>query len=79
MLGRGSTRSGLSMVQEGRRQGLASGAENYDLSHRPWREEVLDWEGGSRFRSPPGGLRARVRRGRPVRGSDRAGIGPEIA
>ena len=50
MLGRGNTAPVYPWFGQDIRQGIALAIENYDLLHRLWREDVVDWEG--RFRTP---------------------------
>jgi putative FMN-dependent luciferase-like monooxygenase len=50
MLGRGNTGPVYPWFGQDIRQGLPLALENYNLLHRLWREDVVDWEG--RFRSP---------------------------
>ena len=49
MLGRGNTAPVYPWFGQDIRQGLALALENYNLLHRLWREDVVDWEG--QFRS----------------------------
>jgi putative FMN-dependent luciferase-like monooxygenase len=48
MTGRGNTVPVYPWFGKDIRQGLALALENYDLLHRLWREDVVDWEGNSR-------------------------------
>ncbi len=48
MLGRGNTVPVYPWFGKDISQGLALALENYNLLHRLWREDVVDWEGGSR-------------------------------
>ncbi|QTX05060.1 LLM class flavin-dependent oxidoreductase [Agromyces archimandritae] len=50
MLGRGNTGPVYPWFGKDIRQGLPLAIENYNLLHRLWREDVVDWEG--RFRTP---------------------------
>ncbi|MFI6079730.1 CE1758 family FMN-dependent luciferase-like monooxygenase [Streptomyces sp. NPDC051217] len=50
MTGRGNTVPVYPWFGKDIRQGLALALENYNLVHRLWREDVVDWEG--RFRTP---------------------------
>jgi putative FMN-dependent luciferase-like monooxygenase len=50
MLGRGNTAPVYPWFGQDIRQGLNLALENYNLLHRLWREDVVDWEG--RFRTP---------------------------
>ncbi|MEZ0365142.1 CE1758 family FMN-dependent luciferase-like monooxygenase [Mycobacterium sp. pUA109] len=50
MIGRGNTVPVYPWFGKDIRQGLELALENYNLLHRLWREDVVDWEGG--FRSP---------------------------
>src|SRR5215216_4746101 len=50
MLGRGNTVPVYPWFGKDIRQGLELALENYNLLHRLWREDVVDWEGG--FRTP---------------------------
>lgn len=50
MLGRGNTAPVYPWFGQDIRQGLALALENYNLLHRLWREDVVDWEG--QFRTP---------------------------
>jgi putative FMN-dependent luciferase-like monooxygenase len=50
MLGRGNTAPVYPWFGADIRQGLPLALENYNLLHRLWREDVVDWEG--RFRTP---------------------------
>ncbi|GAA0291771.1 LLM class flavin-dependent oxidoreductase [Kineococcus aurantiacus] len=47
-LGRGNTVPVYEWFGQDIRQGVALAIENYDLLHRLWREDVVDWEGESR-------------------------------
>ena len=49
MVGRGNTVPVYSWFGKDIRQGVALALENYNLLHRLWREDVVDWEG--RFRT----------------------------
>ena len=49
-LGRGNTVPVYEWFGQDIRQGVALAIENYDLLHRLWREDVVDWEGSSRPR-----------------------------
>ena len=49
MLGRGNTAPVYPWFGQDIRQGLPLALENYNLLHRLWREDVVDWEG--HFRS----------------------------
>ena len=49
-LGRGNTGPVYPWFGKDIREGIALAVENYNLLHRLWREEDLDWEG--RFRTP---------------------------
>jgi putative FMN-dependent luciferase-like monooxygenase len=48
MLGRGNTVPVYPWFGKDIRQGLALALENYNLLHRLWREDVVDWEGSLR-------------------------------
>jgi putative FMN-dependent luciferase-like monooxygenase len=48
MLGRGNTVPVYPWFGKDIRQGLALALENYNLLHRLWREDVVDWEGSFR-------------------------------
>jgi putative FMN-dependent luciferase-like monooxygenase len=48
MLGRGNTAPVYPWFGKDIRQGVALALENYNLLHRLWREDVVDWEGNSR-------------------------------
>jgi putative FMN-dependent luciferase-like monooxygenase len=48
MLGRGNTAPVYPWFGKDVRQGVALALENYNLLHRLWREDVVDWEGDSR-------------------------------
>lgn len=50
MLGRGNTGPVYSWFGQDVRQGVALALENYNLLHKLWREDVVDWQ--SRFRTP---------------------------
>ncbi len=50
MLGRGNTGPVYPWFGKDIRQGLALGIENYELLHRLWTEDVVDWSGT--FRTP---------------------------
>src|SRR5438552_11173538 len=50
MMGRGNTAPVYPWFGQDIRQGLPLALENYNLLHRLWREDVVDWEG--RFRTP---------------------------
>src|ERR1700751_5204696 len=50
MLGRGNTAPVYPWFGQDIRQGLPLALEHYNLLHRLWREDVVDWEGS--FRSP---------------------------
>ncbi|WP_062072293.1 CE1758 family FMN-dependent luciferase-like monooxygenase [Demequina sediminicola] len=50
MLGRGNTAPVYPWFGQDIRQGLPLALENYNLLHRLWREDVVDWEGN--FRGP---------------------------
>jgi putative FMN-dependent luciferase-like monooxygenase len=50
MLGRGNTAPVYPWFGKDIRQGLPLALENYNLLHRLWREDVVDWEG--KFRTP---------------------------
>jgi len=50
MLGRGNTGPVYPWFGQDIRQGLPLAIEHYDLLHRLWREDVVDWEG--QFRTP---------------------------
>src|SRR3954453_6986812 len=50
MVGRGNTVPVYAWFGQDSRQGLALALENYNLLHRLWREDVVDWEG--QFRTP---------------------------
>ncbi|MBN9605101.1 MAG: LLM class flavin-dependent oxidoreductase [Actinomycetales bacterium] len=50
MLGRGNTAPVYPWFGQDIRQGLPLALENYNLLHRLWREDVVDWEG--RYRTP---------------------------
>src|SRR5246127_566342 len=50
MLGRGNTGPVYPWFGQDIRQGLSLALENYNLLHRLWREDVVNWEG--KFRTP---------------------------
>ena len=50
MLGRGNTAPVYPWFGQDIKQGLPLALENYNLLHRLWREDVVDWKG--KFRSP---------------------------
>ena len=50
MMGRGNTGPVYPWFGQDIRNGIALAVENYDLLHRLWREDVVDWEG--QFRTP---------------------------
>ena len=50
MLGRGNTVPVYPWFGQDIRKGLELALENYNLLHRLWREDVVDWEGS--FRTP---------------------------
>ena len=50
MVGRGNTVPVYPWFGKDIRQGVALALENYNLLHRLWREDVVDWEG--KFRTP---------------------------
>ncbi|WP_394551615.1 LLM class flavin-dependent oxidoreductase [Agromyces sp. MMS24-JH15] len=50
MIGRGNTGPVYPWFGQDIRQGLALAVENYELLHRLWREDIVDWEG--KFRTP---------------------------
>jgi len=54
MLGRGNTGPVYPWFGKDIRQGLPLTIENYNLLHRLWREDVVDWEG--QFRTPLSGF-----------------------
>ena len=54
MLGRGNTAPVYPWFGQDISQGLPLALENYDLLHRLWREDVVDWEG--HFRTPLSGF-----------------------
>ena len=54
MIGRGNTGPVYPWFGQDIRQGLPLALENYNLLHRLWREDVVDWEG--KFRTPLAGL-----------------------
>src|SRR5207248_4457936 len=53
-LGRGNTAPVYPWFGQDIRQGLPLALENYNLLHRLWREDVVDWQG--RFRTPLSGF-----------------------
>src|SRR5690349_24420808 len=59
MLGRGNTGPVYPWFGQDIRQGLPLALENYNLLHRLWREDVVDWEG--KFRTPRASPRSRGR------------------
>jgi putative FMN-dependent luciferase-like monooxygenase len=59
MLGRGNTAPVYPWFGQDIRKGLELALENYNLLHRLWREDVVDWEG--RFRSALQGFTATPR------------------
>lgn len=59
MLGRGNTVPVYPWFGKDIRQGVALALENYNLLHRLWREDVVDWEG--KFRTPLQGFTATPR------------------
>ncbi|WP_350347036.1 LLM class flavin-dependent oxidoreductase [Agromyces sp. G08B096] len=59
MLGRGNTGPVYPWFGKDIRQGLPLTLENYELLHRLWREDVVDWEG--KFRTPLQGFTATPR------------------
>ena len=59
MLGRGNTGPVYPWFGQDIRNGIALAIENYDLLHRLWREDVVDWEG--HFRTPLQGFTATPR------------------
>lgn len=59
MLGRGNTGPVYPWFGKDIRQGLNLALENYNLLHRLWREDVVNWEG--RFRTPLRGFTATPR------------------
>ena len=59
MLGRGNTAPVYPWFGQDIRQGLPLALENYNLLHRLWREDVVDWEG--KFRTPLQGFTATPR------------------
>jgi len=59
MIGRGNTVPVYPWFGKDIRQGVALALENYNLLHRLWREDVVDWEG--RFRTPLQGFTATPR------------------
>ncbi len=59
MLGRGNTVPVYPWFGKDIRQGVALALENYNLLHRLWREDVVDWEGS--FRTPLQGFTATPR------------------
>lgn len=56
MLGRGNTVPVYPWFGKDIRQGLPLALENYNLLHRLWREDVVDWEG--KYRTPLQGFTA---------------------
>ena len=56
MLGRGNTGPVYPWFGQDIRQGLPLALENYELLHRLWREDVVDWSG--KFRTPLQGFTA---------------------
>ena len=56
MLGRGNTVPVYPWFGQDIRKGLELALENYNLLHRLWREDVVDWEGS--FRTPLQGFTA---------------------
>ncbi len=56
MLGRGNTVPVYPWFGQDIHKGLELALENYNLLHRLWREDVVDWEGG--FRTPLQGFTA---------------------
>ena len=82
MLGRGNTVPVYPWFGQDIRKGLELALENYNLLHRLWREDVVDWEGSFRTRAAglhldpaAAGRRAAVRLARrdPHAGDRRAG------
>ncbi|UOE44714.1 LLM class flavin-dependent oxidoreductase [Agromyces larvae] len=59
MIGRGNTGPVYPWFGKDIRQGLPIAVESYELLHRLWREDVVDWEG--RFRTPLQGFTATPR------------------
>jgi putative FMN-dependent luciferase-like monooxygenase len=59
MIGRGNTVPVYPWFGKDIRQGVALALENYNLLHRLWRADVVDWEG--RFRTPLQGFTATPR------------------
>ncbi|GAA2039310.1 LLM class flavin-dependent oxidoreductase [Agromyces tropicus] len=59
MLGRGNTGPVYPWFGKDIRQGLPIAIESYELLHRLWREDVVDWEG--KFRTPLQGFTATPR------------------
>ncbi|HET9074118.1 MAG TPA: LLM class flavin-dependent oxidoreductase [Solirubrobacteraceae bacterium] len=59
MFGRGNTVPTYSWFGKDIRQSLGLALENYNLLHRLWREDVVDWEG--KFREPLQGFTATPR------------------
>ena len=59
MLGRGNTGPVYPWFGKDIRQGLPLTIENYDLLHKLWREDVVDWDG--EFRTPLQGFTATPR------------------
>src|SRR4051795_4132104 len=56
MLGRGNTAPVYPWFGQDIHKGLELALENYNLLHRLWREDVVDWDGG--FRTPLQGFTA---------------------
>ncbi|WP_353828892.1 LLM class flavin-dependent oxidoreductase [Agromyces sp. SYSU T0242] len=59
MLGRGNTGPVYPWFGKDIRQGLPIAIESYELLHRLWREDIVDWEG--KFRTPLQGFTATPR------------------
>lgn len=59
MIGRGNTGPVYPWFGKDIRQGLPIAVESYELLHRLWREDVVDWEG--KFRTPLQGFTATPR------------------
>lgn len=59
MLGRGNTAPVYPWFGQNIREGLPLALENYNLLHRLWREDVVDWSG--KFRTPLHGFTATPR------------------
>ncbi|MEO3766116.1 CE1758 family FMN-dependent luciferase-like monooxygenase [Streptomyces sp. B8F3] len=59
MVGRGNTVPVYPWFGKDIREGVALALENYNLLHRLWREDVVDWEG--KFRTPLQGFTATPR------------------